>query len=362
MVSLTDRLRARIQSEGAISFHDFMTFALYDEEAGYYYRDRQRWGRAGDYRTSPERSVLFAATFANYFSRLHKTLGSPAEWTVFEAGGGSGVFAEGLLETLRLRTPEVFKATRYLNDERSTASRKTARERLERFGSKVAFAKLSDLKSIPVGIIFSNELLDAFPVHRVKLVDGELVEFFVKVNTAGQFVWSIQEPSTPELQSYFAGAGICLAEEQIAEVNLEARNWIRSAIELLGRGYVVSVDYGAAADELFSATDRPQGTLRSFHKHQFVNDVLANPGEQDITSSVNWSDVINAGESAGLKTIVFERQDQFLMREGLLEELELRVSESAGEAEKLRLRTSAREMILPGGMAADFQVLVQEKS
>ncbi|HET6671390.1 MAG TPA: SAM-dependent methyltransferase [Pyrinomonadaceae bacterium] len=362
MLSLPDRLRARIQSEGPITFHDFMATALYDDEAGYYCHARHRWGREGDYRTSPERSVLFAATFANYFSRLFEKLGRPASWVVLEAGAGSGEFAEGVLDTLLVRAPEVFKATRYVIDERSPSSQAVAAERLARFGSKVEFAKLSDLKSIPVGIIFSNELLDAFPVHRVKLADGELVEFFVKVNAAGQFAWSIQEPSTPKLQSYFAGAGICLAEEQIAEVNLEARNWIRSAVELLERGYVISVDYGAEAEGLFSATDRPHGTLRSFHNHQLVNDVLGNPGEQDMTSSVNWSDVINAGESAGLKTIVFERQDQFLMREGLLEELELRVSEAAGEAEKLRLRTSAREMILPGGMAADFQVLVQEKS
>lgn len=362
MVSLTDRLRARIQSEGAISFHDFMAIALYDEEAGYYCRDRQRWGRAGDYRTSPERSVLFAATFANYFYRLYQELGSPAEWIVFEAGGGSGAFAEGVLDTLRLRAPEALKALSYVIDERSPSSRALALERLARFDKHVRFAQMSELGSIPNGIVFSNELLDALPVHRVKVVDGELIEFFVAVDASGEFVWSIQNLSTPALKSYFADAMTRLAEGQIAEVNLEARNWIRSAAQLLERGYVVSVDYGAEAAELFSVTHRPEGTLRSFYKHQLVTEVLANPGEQDITTSVNWSDVIGAGETAGLKTIVFERQDQFLMREGLLEELELRVSEAADEAEKLRLRTSVREMILPGAMAADFQVLVQEKS
>ncbi len=205
MLSLPERLRARIQSEGPITFHDFMAAALYDEEAGYYCRERQRWGREGDYRTSPERSVLFAATFAKYFARLFHDLGSPASWVVLEAGAGSGQFAEGVLDTLRLRSPEVFKATRYVIDELSPSSRALAAKRLARFGSQVEFAGMADLESIPIGIIFSNELLDAFPVHRVTLRNGELVEFFVNTNEAGGFAWSMQQPSTPDLENYFAG-------------------------------------------------------------------------------------------------------------------------------------------------------------
>src|SRR5918993_4596470 len=108
MLSLPDRLRARIQSEGPITFRDFMAAALYDKEAGYYCRQSERWGRGGDYWTSPERSELFAGTFANYFARLFHNLGSPESWVLLEAGAGSGKFAEGVLDTLRLRYPEVF--------------------------------------------------------------------------------------------------------------------------------------------------------------------------------------------------------------------------------------------------------------
>ena len=139
MSALSDRLRQRIQNEGAISFHDFMEAALYDDEAGYYCRERQRWGRAGDYRTSPERSVLFAATFARYFATLFYRLGSPSDWILIEAGSGSGEFAEGVLETLRKRFPEVFNATRYLIDERSPTSHAIAQERLAQFGQRVSF-------------------------------------------------------------------------------------------------------------------------------------------------------------------------------------------------------------------------------
>jgi len=360
MLSLSDRLRARIQSEGPITFHDFMAAALYDDEAGYYFREGQRWGREGDYWTSPERSVLFAATFAKYFARLFHNLGAPESWVVFEAGAGAGKFAEGVLDTLRLRSPEVFKATRYVIDELSPSSRALAAERLARFGTHVQFARMANLESIQIGVIFSNELLDAFPVHRVSLRAGELVEFFVKTNDKGSFEWVIQEPSTPDLENYFAQALVSLAEGQIAEVNLELRRWLGTAAETLVRGYLVTVDYGNTANEILSPV-RPAGTLRSFSRQQFVDDLLAAPGKQDITSSVNWSDVIQIGSHHNLRTLTFERQDRFLMSAGLLDELELRESESTGEAENLRLRTGCRELILPDGMAASFQVLVQEK-
>lgn len=361
MSSLTDRLRERIRNEGAISFHDFMTAALYDAEGGYYCRNRQIWGRAGDYRTSPERSVLFAATFAHYFVDLFHKLGSPADCVLIEAGAGSGQFAEGVLDTLRFRAPAVFKATRYLIDERSSSARALVKERLGRFGHQIEFAQLVDLPSFPVGIVFSNELLDAFPVHRVTVRAGELAEFFVTLNEGEEFVWTIQKPSSTALEHYFRDAGISLVEGQIAEVNLGIKDWLTQTASAFERGYMVTVDYGAEAAELFSAVTRPHGTLRGFREQKFVADVLASPGEQDITSSVNWSEVIRVGEAIGLKKIAFERQDRFLVNAGLLEELELRVSETSDEAEKLRLRTGARELILPSGMAASFQVLVQEK-
>jgi SAM-dependent MidA family methyltransferase len=361
MSSLTDRLRTRIRSEGPISFHDFMSLALYDNESGYYSREHQRWGRAGDYRTSPERSVLFAATLANYFAHLYKKLGSPAQWTVVEVGAGSGEFSEGVLNSLRLRDPEVFKAITYVIDERSPAALVSIRKRLAPFGDQVSFARIADLSPISKGIIFSNELLDAFPIHRVTIRAGKLAEFFVAVDETGKFVWTVAEPSTPALERYFDDAGFQLVEGQVAEINLALREWIKLAAEKLKRGYVVTVDYGAEASELFSPAHRAAGTLRGFRQHRMADDVLADPGQQDITSTINWSDVIGIGESAGLKQIVFERQDQFLLQEGLLAELEQRVNETADESEKVRLRTSAREMILPEGMAVSFQVLVQEK-
>ena len=362
-LSLASRLRGRIRRGGPITFHAWMEAALYDQQQGYYCRsDRERWGRLGDYRTSPERSVLFAAAFARYYAKLHQELGSPTEWTIVEVGAGEGYFAAGVLETLQRRFPTVFRATRYIIDEASVDSQSRAEQKLARFGEQADCKRLTELNPINSGIIFSNELFDAFPVHRATVREGQLREFYVGVNGKEDFEWTMGPPSTTRLAEYFEQQGIQLAEGQIAEVNLEIEEWFRQSGGKLRNGYLISVDYGAGANELYGSPERRGGTLRAFRVHQFADDVLARPGEQDITTTVDWTFVKRIGKELGFETIEFERQDRFLLNAGLLEELEQRVSEAQDESERLCLRTSAREMILPGGMAASFQVLVQRRS
>ena len=360
---LAERLRERIRREGTITFRDWMAAALYDEHEGYYCRrDHLRWGRAGDYRTSAEISPLFAATFAGYFATLYEELGAPRTWNILEAGAGAGHFARGVLETLQRDYPHVFSATRYIIDEVSPDTQKRALEQLAPFRHCLEFCHLNEIEvPFDAGIIFSNELLDAFPVHRVMMRDGKLLELCVGLSEMGAFVWVEQEPTTPQLAEHFARLNISLAEGQIAEVNLEAEEWIKRAAAVLLSGYTITIDYGASADELYSAPHRREGTLRAFRQHQFADDVLAQPGEQDLTTTINWTQIKRAGEEAGLQTIIFERQDRFLLRAGLLDHLERMTTQAHSDAEVTSLRLSAREMILPGGMSQSFQVLVQRK-
>lgn len=363
MPSLAARLRERIRREGAIPFRDWMAAALYDEREGYYSRrDLERWGRAGDYRTAPERSPLFAATFARYFARLYEELGAPHEWTIFEAGAGAGHFARGVLETLRRDDPHILAATRYVIDERSADARARARQRLNEFAGRIAFQKLAGIKEpAGIGIVFANELLDAFPVHRVVLREGKLFEFYVGLDEKDGFVWLEREPSTPRLPAYFESAGVELAEGQRAEVNLEIAEWMKRAASVFKRGWLVLVDYGDEARELFGAPHRRKGTLRAFHQHHFADDLLARPGEQDLTTTIDWSNVLALGATLGLRAICFERQDEFLLRAGLLDQLERMAVEATDGTAALILRSSVRELILPGGMSESFRVLVQRK-
>ena len=380
------RLLGRILREGAIPFREWMRAALYDERGGYYRRGAERWGRAGDYRTSPERSALFAATFARHFASLFDELGRPPVLHLLEAGGGAGHFAHGVLRTLRRDAPHVFDSLRYVFDEASADSRARAAALLAPFNERVEFRRLAGPAGHedPAGrgdsaeredsaergdsagplenvIVFSNELLDAFPVHRVVMRAGRLRELFVGLGARGEFVWVEREPSTPRLTEHFERAGLALREGQFAEVNLDAEEWVAGVARRVGRGFVITVDYGDEAENLLGAPHRREGTLRAFRGQQFVEDVLRDPGGQDLTATVNWTQIVWAGEGAGLRTVALERLDSFLLRAGLLEQLERECALAAGEAEVARLRLGAREMILPGGMASHFQVLVQKK-
>ncbi|MFL6208131.1 MAG: class I SAM-dependent methyltransferase [Pyrinomonadaceae bacterium] len=358
---LAARLRARIAETGPITFHDWMQSALYDERGGYYNRpDLARWGRAGDYRTSPERSPLFAATCARYFAELYVELGAPDSWTIIEVGAGAGDFACGVLNTFAHDYSHIFAATRYVLDEQSAATNVRAHARLTEFAERIEFQPLSDINA-RANLIFANELLDALPVHRVVLRAGRLRELYVDLNDAGAFVWLEGEPSTPRLAAHFARLDIELAEGQTAEVNLAAEDWLAHAATALTSGYLIIVDYGAEAAELYDARQRPDGTLRAFRQHQLRTDVLADPGTQDLTTTIDWTQIKQAATDAGLQTILCTRQDEFLLRAGLPAQLESMTARLPTEAERIILRHSAREMILPGGMSQSFQVLVLRK-
>jgi len=345
-----------------MSFCEWMQAALYDEDDGYYCRaDRIPQGRAGDYRTAPETSPLFAATFARYISKLFTDLKWPTTFTIFEAGAGSGEFAQGVLNSLKADAPEVFEATNYVIDEVSPAAGQLAAERLSEFAGRVTFQHLADINQpVTAGIVFSNELIDAFPVHRVIRRDGELRELNVGLN-ADDFVWITGELNE-RVEEYCQRVELQLSEGQIAEVNLGADEFISRAASVIEHGFVITVDYGVERNELLSWPDRPEGTLRAFHHHQLVSDVLARPGQQDLTTTIDWTQIKEAGHRAGLRTVRFERLDRFLIDEGLLDEMVKIMRYTSVQSEALRLSTSAREMVLPYGLAAYFQVLVQEKS
>ena len=355
---LGGRLRERIRRTGPLSFYEWMQAALYDEREGYYCRpDRVRWGREGDYRTAPERSPLFAATFARYFATLYAEMGQPSSWAILEAGAGAGDFAHGVLESLALRETPLLRATRYVIDEISPASRELLGARLSSFSEQLEFTSLSDISQPIEGIIFSNELLDAFPVHRLIYRGADWREMYVGLSPDDDFTWVEGELTDRGLTS----VEVNLSEGRIVEVNSDAEEWIRRAAGKLKRGFLISVDYGGLSAP-FDNRERSAGSLRGFHRHGFVEDLLANPGKHDLTTTVDWNQIKAAGERAGLRTIRFERLDQFLMQEGLLEELERSCNEKSNSAEVLRLRTSAREMIMPNGMASSFQVLIQQRN
>ncbi|HSE21760.1 MAG TPA: SAM-dependent methyltransferase [Pyrinomonadaceae bacterium] len=356
-----ESLKCRIRRDGPITFRDWMQAALYDSSLGYYNRpDLIRWGRAGDYRTSPELSGLFAATFARFFASLFHQLGEPSHWTIVESGAGNGEFAAGVLDAFRTSHPSIFKATRYVIDEQSAAAGRLARERLATIGRKVEFYSIGETGNVNPGIFFSNELVDAFPVSLVTVENGELRELYVAMDPEMRFTFLPGPPSTQRLAEFLNENSIDLREGQIIEVNLQVSDWVSAVAEKLTAGYVITVDYGAEQEDLYGLPERFKGTLRAFNRHRFV-EVLSDPGDNDITATVNWTQLRSVGEQAGLSCTSLTSLDQFLLREGLLEELQLRLDSSNSDVEKLKLTTQARDLILPTGMASHFQVMIQKR-
>ena len=360
--TLAEELSERISREGKITFHDWMNAALYHPTLGYYNRsDLKRWGREGDYRTSPERSELFAATFARYFVNLYERMGRPAKFTIVEMGAGNGKFAAGVLGKLQKDFRFVFDILHYVVVEASDDATQSTAEELNGFHGHVHFVDSSDIPVIQSGIVFSNELLDAFAVHRVKSIEGQLKELYVGLNASGQFVWLADDLSSEEVRRYCDANLPTLLDGQVVEVNLSIEGWLQLLAERFVSGYLVSVDYGAEANVLYNASVRREGTLRAFSRHEFVDDVLSAPGEYDITSTVNWTHVKAEGEKRGFAVDEFAPLDKFLMNVGVLDELERGLNMAVNEGARSSLTTAAREMILPGGMASSFQVLVQRK-
>ncbi len=361
-VTLKEELAELIRKEKRITFSDWMETALYHPTLGYYNRpDHERWGRKGDYRTSPESSELFARTFASYFLTLYQKLNSSRALTILEIGGGDGSFASVFLDSLAEKAPEVFRSTRYVFVEASVDARARSAQRLQRFQDQVQYADFGTISPVEAAIVFSNELLDAFPVHRVTRVEEGLRELFVALDDQSEFVWTSDHLSSSELEEFCHKHLPSLAVGQIVEVNLKIKDWFSQIAHIVRNGFVITVDYGAEADLLYDSVGRNQGTLRGFKNHQFVEDVLRSPGENDITSTIDWTYVIAEGKEHGFIVEDFSRLDQFLLNVGILNELQVLLESETSEANQARITTAAREMILPSGMASTFQVLVQKR-
>ncbi len=346
MITAEEILREVIRRESAISFRDFMETALYHPEAGYYITTSGRIGKKGDYYTASSLGSLFGKMLARQFAEMLQAMGAE---TLVEMGAGNGTLARDILtemDTLGV-TP------RYVIIERSPAMRKTQKEALTPFN--VAWhASLSDMPSME-GVFFSNELVDAFPVHLVEMTANGLKEVFVTLNSQGEFTEVLKPLSTPDLAAYFEMQGVQLLNGFRAEVNLDARTWLRTIAEKLKRGFLVTIDYGYPAREMYQDYRR-RGTLIAYEGHRAVEDLYHHVGQRDLTAHVNFTALVKWGEQVGLSLTGFTDQAHFLLSLGILESLS-----EEDTRESLNTRLNAKSLLLPGGMGEMFKVLVQHK-
>jgi len=353
--ALKDLITERIRASGPISFAEFYETVLYHPRHGYYFTsDPTR-----DFQSSPNVHPVFGAAIARKLATFWRDMGGPARFDVFEAGASSGRLAADVLRHLRSAEPALYKAIRYVVQD-VTLTGDTASDRLVDAGlapDKVEVAaSLPDSPQIE-GCILSNELLDALPFHRIRRRDGQLYELLVGLDN-GAFA-DVEAPPSPGILAYFEALGVQPGEGCEAEVNLVAPAWIGRAAAALRRGYVLTLDYGYEATNLY-APWRKRGTLLTFYRHTSGDDPYARIGRQDITASVDFTSVMRAGEAAGLRTVEFSTQAEFLAALGIGEALAQPPATDQLEA-YTALRRAVTELLDPAGLGR-IRILIQAKT
>ncbi len=349
---LTEILRDRIARSGPIPFREFMDAALYDPQHGYYTSGRARIGRGGDFFTSVSIGPLFGALLARQFAEMWTRLGEPTEFTIVEQGAHRGEFARDVLTSLRVNAPACFAAARYQIVEPSDALRSAQSEALGEFDASWS----PSLEAVPAftGLHFSNELPDAFPVHAVVWDGVAWRETYVAVE-AGRFVSIARD---------IVSAPLCAALAQLpavpagyrTEVNLAALEWIDALAARLTRGFALVIDYGFSRAEYYRP-ERTAGTLTGYAQHRRVEDLLAAPGETDLTAHVDFTALAERACDAGLRVAGFTDQHHFIVALGALH-FPATIPDSPASQRELR---AFKTLMHPQMLGRSFQVLALEK-
>ena len=372
---LTEVILDRIRTRGPMTVAEYMGLALYHPAHGYYTSAPRRSGGSGDFFTSVDLGGLFGellfvqlAEMAEVVLRgdgaaLAANAGRPS-FDLVEAAAGNGRLSRDILDAAARIDPLFLESVQLYLVEASAAARDQQREVL---GTHVGRLRGSGpgLPAAVHGVVLANELLDALPPHLVVVRRGSLREVFV--GAEGGRLCSVEgPPSTPRLAQYLDDVGARLEEGWFAEINLAAYDWVVEAADRLARGFLLLIDYGHPASQLYSAT-HAQGTLTSFRAHASESREagpgwLRDPGLRDLTSHVDLTGVRRAAEGAGLKTLGMLDQGYFLMSLGLEE----RLSGDSGQAEQklgptpaaLRRRLALKTLLLPGGLGSTHKVMI----
>lgn len=355
-----------------VTFAEFMDWVLYAPKLGYYVAQRHKIGAGGDFVTSPHLGADFGELLAEQFVDLWRSLNQPPRFHLVEMGAGQGLIAKDVLRYLsdcKDKSPdyaEFWQALEYIVVEKSMALIREQQFWLEAFAEKVVWKQWSEItdESI-VGCCFSNELVDALPVHLTEVHGGKLCEIFVTVtdNSAPlQFREVFSSPSTLELEQYLKSLAIDITsypDSYRSEVGLAALDWLSTVAQKLSKGYILTVDYGHTASQYYSV-QRDQGTLQCYYQQAHHNDPYLNLGYQDITAHANFTALEQHGRRCGLEQIAFTQQAIFLMSLGLGDRIHQNTTTGTNLTQTLRRRDALHGLINPLGLGS-FGVLLQGK-
>ena len=342
---------------GAIGFDRFMEMALYQPGLGYYSAGSRKFGITGDFTTAPETSSLFSICLARQCEQIFQVEGVS---TLLELGAGTGIMACDILDELGRRQA---LPSQYLILETSADLRQRQQQLLQQRHPKLLnrLVWLDELPSVPIeGVILANEVLDALPVHRLRYRKHVAHELLVGTDDAG-FIWRESEAGfMPEqmLQTYGELVGE-LPDGYVTEYNSMLSPFIETLSTTLGNGAILLTDYGYPRREYYHP-QRTQGTLACYYRHRQHDNPFIQIGLQDITASIDFTQVAEAAHASGLEIYGFDTQAGFLVSSGL----EKIISELGAGSDQAMLRYSqqAGKLILPGEMGETFKVMAVGKN
>ena len=361
MNSLSEEIRNLIINKGRITFEQFMDTALYHPEYGYYTSKKARIGKDGDYYTSSDVHRAFGVCIMRQIEEMNVIL-NHSPLNVVEVGAGKGLLCADILLSAREKSPTLFKEIRYFIVEKSPEFIERQKRHIEELGlmDKVSWVpEIKEALSGNIGIVLSNELIDAFPVHKVIYSNGRWNEIYVTLEN-GILTEKEDSISDQRLADFLTGLEGSFDDRYTTEVNLKAIDWIKGVGNSLQKGFVITIDYGYPRKELYSV-ERNRGTLMCYFRHQASEDPYLNIGEQDITTHIDFTSLAEAGKAAGLEVAGFTDQSYFLMGSGIEEEFQQLEDLNAKNIGAFKNNVTLKKLLIPGGMGSTFKVLIQHK-
>ena len=382
-MSLREQIEQEIREQGAIPFSRYMEICLYDPIAGYYSRNAEQFGKAGDFYTSSDVHAVFARSLARQFDEMWQSLDRPPEIEILELGPGRGLFARDVLDWSKKKLPHFFAALRYTLQESSpalrTKLRRTLREHITTGKAVVPEERpsLTQLFSIGSGrkgdqvqeglpnpihralppttpmIVFANEFFDALPVEVIGLL-GKLHLAFDE-NRLHE-VWL---PPTADELEFLDRYGVHPEPGERIEVPLIAQQWMTHVAQSISRGFLLVIDYGYTRAEQLAG--RHRGTLMAYRHHSASPDPYQAPGEQDLTAHVNFTALAAAAEQTGMQVRNLVTQSQFLMSIGEKNQFAAVFEDCRFPQERAKVALQLKHLITPTGMGESFQVLIASR-
>lgn len=346
----------------AISYAEYMDLALYHPEKGYYMKEKKKIGKSGDFYTTSNIHPVFAKLFARFVHEL--VTAAKIEPYFCEFGAGEGRFAHGFLQELKRHYPETFMKLTYLIVEMSPYHRQQQSKLLHTFpeGKILTYSSLSTLmEQFPAfqGIVFSNELFDAFPVHVITKRGGTLFEIMVGINDNGELMETCVPCENNEIAEWLKRYFPPVQPEQRVEVPLAMTNFLERLATWIDKGLVITIDYGYTNEE-WLLPERKDGSLRGYKDHQMITKPLLYPGEMDLTTHIPLTAFETIGQQHDLQLLARMKQQQFVLQLGILDYLQEHYDPNPF-SDVSKQNRAIRSLLMDGGISSAFEVIVQQK-